>query len=74
MPRQDQLQDMIKDYNTTILIFYDGKNWKCVLTNNNTEGINGITIISDSLEKLWFCIVMFLKYSKRWKYNKWMDI
>ena len=63
LPRQDQLQEMVKD--TCDVVF-------CVANAVNDGVFRGQDLIT--LEQLWLAFVMREKYNKQWKDDTWKHI
>ena len=68
LPRQDQLQDMVKDkYKSDYVLYFFAmfiKFWK----HDDEKYISGFT----SMEQLWLAFVMKEKYQKTWNGKEWV--
>ncbi len=79
--RQDQLQEMLLDYDDPLNRFMTSVcystlvcnfAWFCGAWDEDAEGRSNVYIRKESLEVLWLAFVMAEKYSKEWNGSKWV--
>ena len=69
LPRQDQLQEMVKRQTTQMLMsdFWDNPQWKEYLIYEKPY-----FMIFTSMEQLWLAFVMKERWNKIWEDGKWI--
>jgi len=67
IPRQDQLQD-IYDLPINMEIYYSQDNY-CIKYSDEDESLE--YVVDNTWEKFWLCLVMWLKYNKRFNGENW---
>ncbi len=81
LPHQDQLQEMLLDYDDPLNRFMTSVchstlvcNFAqfCGVLDEDAEGRSNVDIRKESLEVLWLAFVMAEKYSKVWDGDKWI--
>ena len=63
IPRQDQLQDILGDYNICMQLIYGSVEYSDYPNATNFT----------TMEQLWLAIVMKTKFDKRWSGTKWIS-